>query len=166
MTRSLKTAYLSLGSNLGDRVAQIERALALLEESGVRVLRRSSFYETEPVGAPAQRWYVNCVAEVETELMPLGLLRLMKRIERRLGRPGSSGPMPAARRIDLDILIFGSSRVRMPELVVPHPRLSERRFVLEPLRELSPGWRHPETRLTPGEMLGQLADHSPVRRLR
>ena len=162
----LKTAFLSLGSNVGDRAAHIEQALALLEESGVRLLRRSSFYETEPVGMPAQRWFVNCVIEVETELMPLALLRLLKRIERQLGRSGTSGPAPAARRIDIDILIFGSSRVRMPELVIPHPRLPERRFVLEPLRELAPDWRHPLTRLTPGEMLGQLADRSAVRRIR
>lgn len=138
----------------------------MLEEFGVRVLRRSSLYETEPVGAPAQRWFVNCVVKVETELMPLGLLRLLKRTERQLGRSASSGLAPAARRIDIDILIFGSSGVRLPELVIPHPRLSGRRFVLEPLRELAPDWRHPLTRLTPAEMLGQLTDHSVVRRLR
>ena len=112
MSQLTKTAFLSLGSNVGDRAAQIEQALALLEESGVRVLRRSSLYETEPVGAPAQRWFVNCVVEVETELMPLGLLRRLKRTERQLGRSASSGLAPAARRIDIDILIFGSSGVR------------------------------------------------------
>ncbi|MGH9803583.1 MAG: 2-amino-4-hydroxy-6-hydroxymethyldihydropteridine diphosphokinase [Candidatus Acidiferrales bacterium] len=166
MTRLLKSAYLSLGSNLGDRVAHIERALALLEESGVRVRRRSGFYETEPAGMPSQRWFVNSVVEAETELMPLGLLRLLKRIERQLGRSGPSGIAPAARQIDIDILIFGSSRVRLPELVIPHPRLPERRFVLEPLRELAPDWRHPESKLTAAEMLSQLSDHYAVRRLR
>jgi len=165
MEQSTKTAFLSLGANLGDRAGQIELALALLGESGVRVLRCSSFYLTEPVGAPAQRWYINCVVEVETELMPLGLLRLLKRIERQLGRPGPGGLAPAARRIDIDILIFGACLVRLPELVIPHPRLSERRFVLEPLRELAPDWRHPVTRLSTTEMLSQLSDHAAIRRL-
>ena len=165
MEQSTKTAFLSLGANLGDRAGQIELALALLGESGVRVLRRSSCYETEAVGAPAQRWYINCVVEVETELMPLGLLRRLKSIERRLGRTGPGGLAPAARRIDIDILIFGASRVRLPELVIPHPRLSERRFVLEPLRELAPDWRHPITRLSTTEMLSQLCDHAAIRRL-
>ena len=166
MDRFPKLAFLSLGSNLGDRVSQIERALNLLEESGVRVLRRSSFYETEPVGMPAQRWFINCVVEVETELMPLALLRLLRRLERQLGRGAPAGPTPAARRIDIDILIYGTSLVRLPELVIPHPQLAERRFVLEPLRELAPDWRHPSTRLTPAEMLARLADRSAVRRLR
>lgn len=166
MTRFLKTAYLSLGSNLGDRAAQIETAVALLEESGVRVVRRSALYETQPVGMPAQRWFINCVVEIETELMPLALLRCLQRIERQLGRSASGGRAPAARRMDIDIIIYGSSRVRLPELVIPHPRLPERRFVLEPLRELAPEWRHPQTNCTPGEMLAQLNDRAAVRRLR
>lgn len=161
----LKSALLSLGSNAGDRAEHIEQALVMLGESGVRLLRRSSFYETQPVGTTMQRWFINCVVEVETELMPLALLHLLKRIERRLGRTGSSGPAPTPRPIDIDILTFGSSRVSLPELVIPHPRLTERRFVLEPLHELAPDWRHPLTRLTPKEMLGQLDDRSAVRRL-
>lgn len=162
----LKAVYLSLGSNLGDRAEQIEQALAELEAAGVRIARRSSLYETEPVGTGAQRWFINCVVEVETELMPLALLHTAKRIERHLGRRTGAGTQPAARRIDIDILVYGSHRVDMPELTIPHPGLAERRFVLEPLRELVPEWRHPVTRQTPAEMLAQLRDRSVVRRLR
>lgn len=165
MNSSLKTACLSLGSNLGDRAGQIERALAALEEASVRVRRRSVIYESEPVGMNPQRWFVNCLAEVETELMPLALLRVAKRIERQLGRSSPHGIQPAARLIDIDILYYGQHIVRMPELTIPHPRLAERRFVLEPLRELAPDWRHPVTGLTPAQMLAALDDHAPVRRL-
>ncbi|OFV85702.1 MAG: 2-amino-4-hydroxy-6-hydroxymethyldihydropteridine diphosphokinase [Acidobacteria bacterium RIFCSPHIGHO2_01_FULL_67_28] len=164
MADSLKTAYLALGSNLGDRAALIEQAMALLEQAGVRVRRRSALYETEPVGMSPGRWFLNCVLEIETERMPLGLLHLLKRIERQLGRRPVSGRQPEARRIDIDILIYGEQVVRAPELTLPHPRLHERRFVLEPLRELAPDWRHPVTRQTAGEMLSTLADGGAVRR--
>ncbi len=161
----LKTAYLSLGSNAGDRVAHIEAALGLLAEAGVTVRRRSALYETEPVGTNSPRWFVNCVLEVETELMPLGLLRAAQRIERALGRRASAGPQPVARSIDIDIVAYGQQVVNLPELTIPHPRMAERRFVLEPLREAAPGWRHPITRLSAGEMLAALRDHAAVRPL-
>lgn len=165
MTDSLKTAYLALGSNLGDRAALIEQAIAQLEQAGVHVRRRSALYETEPVGMSGGRWFLNSVLEVETERMPLGLLHLLKRIERQLGRRPMSGRQPEPRRMDIDILIYGEQAVRAPELTLPHPRLHERRFVLEPLRELAPDWRHPVTRQTAGEMLSTLADRGAVRRL-
>jgi len=162
-----KIAYLSLGANLGDRAGQIAQALALLEESGVRVLRRSALYETEPMDAPPQPWFLNCVLEVETELLPLGLLRVVQRIERQLGRQRhleAAGGSP--RTIDIDIIFFGEHIVRHPELTIPHPRLAERRFVLEPLRELAPELRHPITRKTAAEMLAELTDTAQVRRYR
>ena len=161
----LKTAYLCLGSNLGDRAAHIEDALARLAEAGVAVRRRSSLYETQPVGTNAQRWFVNCVVDVETELMPLALLHLLKRIERELGRTPSAGAQPAARSIDIDILAVGQLLASSPELTLPHPRLAERRFVLQPLFELAPDWRHPVTRLNVAEMLSALRDPAPVRLL-
>src|SRR3989304_2247985 len=95
MADSLKTAYLALGSNLGDRAALIEQTIALLEQAGVRVRRRSALSETEPVGMSSGRWFLNCVLEVETERMPLGLLHLLKRIERPLGRRPIRGPQTA-----------------------------------------------------------------------
>ena len=166
MARNLKTAYLSLGSNLGDRAAHIEDALARLAEAGVAVRRRSSLYETQPVGTTAQRWFVNCIAEIETELMPLALLHLLKRIEREMGRNPSTGRQPTARLIDIDIVAVGQLVADSPELTLPHPRLAERRFVLQPLFELAPDWRHPITRLSVSEMLSALGDPATVRRLR
>ncbi|MFQ5926523.1 MAG: 2-amino-4-hydroxy-6-hydroxymethyldihydropteridine diphosphokinase [Terriglobia bacterium] len=157
-----KRAYLSLGSNVGDRAANLERAVAALGEAGVQVRRRSAVYETEPVDVPAQPWFLNCLVEVETELMPLGLLRALARIERQLGRRRSSSPR-GPRTIDIDILLFGNHIVRLPELTIPHPRLAERRFVLEPLRELAPELRHPITRKTAAEMLTELSSAAQVR---
>lgn len=161
--RYKKSAYLSLGANRGDRGGQIERALALLEESGVDVLRRSALYETEPVDVTHQPWFLNCVVEVETELLPLGLLHLTQRIERQLGRNRTGTPR-GPRPIDIDIVLFGNHIVRLPELTIPHPRMTERRFVLEPLRELAPALRHPVTRKTPAEMLAKLTSPAQVRR--
>src|SRR3972149_11017769 len=103
MADSLKTAYLALGSNLGGRAALIGEAIAHLEAAGVRVRRRSALYETEPVGMSGGRWFLNCVLEVETERMPLGLLHLVKRIERQRGRRPVSGSPPDARRVGLGI---------------------------------------------------------------
>lgn len=166
MNRFGKVAYLSLGSNRGDRAAAIERALAALATAGVAVRRSSALYETEPVGMSPQRWFLNCLVEVETELMPVALLRALKRIERELGRQPTSGPEPAARSIDIDIILYGQHVMSSPELTLPHPRMTERRFVLEPLRELNPDWRHPLTRLSAAEMLAALDDRAAVRRWR
>ena len=160
-----KIAYLSLGSNLGDRAEQIAQALALLEQSGMRVARRSALYETEPVDMTPQPWFLNCLVEVETELLPLGLLHTVQRIERQLGRqPRASSRGP--RTIDIDIIFFGDHIVRHPELTIPHPRLAERRFVLAPLRELAPELRHPITGKTAAEMLAELTSPAQVRRYR
>jgi len=157
------TVYLSLGSNLGDRAAHIEQALERLGEENVRIVRRSSFYQTEPVEFLAQGWFLNIVAEVQTELMPRQLLRLIRQIERELGRKRivRAGP----RTIDIDILLFGANIVRAAELEIPHPRMTERRFVLVPIAEIAPALRHPVLRLTMVELLAATRDRSQVRRL-
>ncbi len=160
----VKTVYLGLGSNLGEREDFIEKALAALEEVEVRVVQRSPLYETAPVGTTAGRWFLNCVVEAETELMPLGLLRRTQKIERQLGRRPPTAPQPLGRTIDIDILLFGSGTVNHPELVIPHPALPGRRFVLEPLQTIAPGLRHPVTRLSSAEMLGALGPTPAVRR--
>jgi len=163
----MKTAYLSLGSNLGDRAGQIAQALTLLEQAGIRILRRSALYATQPADLSPQPWFLNCLVEVETELLPLGLLHTLQRIERQLGRqrhPEAATPGP--RTIDIDIIFFGNHIVRLPELTIPHPRLAERRFVLEPLRELAPDLRHPISRKTAAEMLAELTSPAQVRRYR
>ncbi len=157
------TVYLSLGSNLGDRAANIERALTRLVEENLLIVKRSSFYETEPVEFLAQGWFLNIAVEAETELMPRQLLRLIRQIERELGRKRivRSGP----RTIDIDILLFGANIVNAEELEIPHPRMTERRFVLVPMAEIAPALRHPVSRLTMTELLAATKDRSQVRRV-
>jgi 2-amino-4-hydroxy-6-hydroxymethyldihydropteridine diphosphokinase len=160
----MKRVYISLGSNLGNRAAQIQRALEEMPAAGVAVLRVSPFYKTEPVDYQPQRWFVNCVAEVETELMPLQLLKALQSVERKLGRKPSipKGPRP----IDLDILFYENAVVRSAALTIPHGHLHERKFVLVPLRDLAPLLRHPVTHQTVLEMLSGTTDTSQVIRIR
>jgi 2-amino-4-hydroxy-6-hydroxymethyldihydropteridine diphosphokinase len=132
------TAYIGLGSNLGDREAMLRRALALLNGSrGIEVLAVSRFRETEPVGFTDQPRFVNAVAELETELEPRPLLEALLGVEQALGRT-REGPRFGPRTIDLDLLVYEDRVVDEPGLRVPHPRLHERAFVLEPLAELRP----------------------------
>ena len=138
------SVVLALGSNLGDRRQNFRRALSLLREPAeVRVMRVSSWRETDPVGGPPQGKYLNAVAEVETTLAPRALLALLHRIESTLGRVRSVRDAP--RPIDLDILLYGDRFIAEPGLEIPHPRMLERGFVLEPLAELMPGRLHPRT---------------------
>lgn len=156
-----RVIYLSLGSNLGDRAANLDRATEALSAIGVRVLRRSSIYETEPVDFLAQPWFLNCVVEAETSLMPQQLLIELQAIERKLGgqRTVPRGP----RIIDLDVLFYGSAVIHAAGMEIPHPRLTERRFVLVPLVELVPELRHPVLRATATELLAAMRDRSVVR---
>jgi 2-amino-4-hydroxy-6-hydroxymethyldihydropteridine diphosphokinase len=156
-----KVVYLSLGSNLGDRAANLERAIQTLTGIGVRLLRRSSMYETEPVDFLAQPWFLNCVVEGETSLMPRQLLIELQAIERKLG---SQKLVPRGPRvIDLDVLFYGSAVINAAGMEIPHPRLAERRFVLVPLAELVPEFRHPVLGSTAAELLAATHDRSTVR---
>ncbi|TAM84136.1 MAG: 2-amino-4-hydroxy-6-hydroxymethyldihydropteridine diphosphokinase [Acidobacteria bacterium] len=159
----MKRVFLSLGSNLGDRSGNIERALDALGASGFEVRRVSSFYRTEPVEFRQQPWFVNCVAEVGTELLPLQLLKAIQKVERGLGRRPTFSKGP--RKIDIDILLYENVVVRSAALNIPHEGMSGRRFVLVPLRELEPGLRHPVSDRTVGEMLNETADASQVIRI-
>ena len=159
-----KRVFLSFGSNVGDRVGNIRKALAELPRVGVEVRRVSSFYRTEPVDFRPQAWFVNCVAEVETRLMPMQLLRAVKLVERALGRRPAAANRP--RPIDIDILLYESAIVRSAVLNIPHQRMAERRFVLLPLRELAGNFRHPISKRTVCEMLAEAGDTSQVVRLR
>jgi len=156
-----KVVYIALGSNVGDRAAMLERAMAAMNLAGIRVSQQSSFYVTEPVDAPGQAWFLNAVVEAETSLLPLQLLHALLRIERELGRRRIMPHGP--RTIDLDILFYGSSVIRSKELQVPHPRLPERRFVLVPLAQIAPEFRHPALHKSVTQLLAETPDRSEVR---
>jgi 2-amino-4-hydroxy-6-hydroxymethyldihydropteridine diphosphokinase len=151
---SLKSVYLGLGSNLGDRTAHIEQALLHLEKAGVRLVRRSSFYETEPQDIRDQPWFLNIVAETETSLFPLQLLARIHQIESAMGRRRNIQKGP--RTIDIDILLFGRFVMATEFLTIPHPGLAKRRFVLQPLAELAPDLRHPVICRPIRQLLGEL----------
>jgi 2-amino-4-hydroxy-6-hydroxymethyldihydropteridine diphosphokinase len=139
----LTRAFVGLGSNLGDRERTLRLALALLDEHpGIRVRRVSSFRETAPVGHLDQPDFVNAAAEIETSLGARELLEELLGVERSLGRV-RAGPRFGPRTIDLDLLLYGDAVVNEPGLRVPHPRLHERRFALEPLAELDPALEVP-----------------------
>jgi 2-amino-4-hydroxy-6-hydroxymethyldihydropteridine diphosphokinase len=142
----LKTVYLSLGSNLGDREANLWTAIERLAP-----VRQSPIYETEPVDYLPQKWFLNMVAEIETALFPRQLLARTQKIERELGRV--RGIPKGPRTLDIDILFYADAVVATPQLEIPHPRIAERRFVLVPLSDLAPDLRHPVTKLTVRQML-------------
>jgi 2-amino-4-hydroxy-6-hydroxymethyldihydropteridine diphosphokinase len=159
----MKTVYLGLGSNLGDREQYLHSAIERLNTPDLRVLRVSSWYETEPRDYADQGWFLNLVVEAETELFPLQLLHRTSRIELALGRRRTVAKGP--RTVDIDILLYGQAVVRTAKLEIPHPRMGERRFVLEPLAELVPDLRHPVTHRTILEMLAAVRDQQVRKKL-
>jgi len=154
------TAYLGLGSNLGDRLAMLCRAREeLAGRPGILGVRSSRLYETAPVGGPpGQRDYLNAVLGVEIVLNPAELQACCQEIEAGLGR--ERGERWAARTLDIDLLLVGDRILDSPELILPHPRLAERRFVLEPLCDLAPGLAHPRLGLSISQLLERLEQPS------
>ena len=148
----MKTAAIALGSNMGDRLGNLRQAVHLLENQRIRVTTRSDVFETNPVGVENQRRFLNACILVQTDLSPLELLAETQRVETQLGRARDVRWGP--RTIDLDILLFDEMVVNEETLVIPHPRMTERAFVLVPLAQICPGRLHPGT----GETIAALAE--------
>jgi 2-amino-4-hydroxy-6-hydroxymethyldihydropteridine diphosphokinase len=156
-----KTVYLSLGSNIGDRATNLKAAIAALADEGVMVRKVSSFYETEPVDYLQQDWFLNCVVAGETELAAGELLTRLRAIETRMGSKKLIAKGP--RILDIDILLYGDEAIATPELQIPHPRMTQRRFVLVPLAEIAPDLSHPSWHASVRDLLAATTDRSEVR---
>lgn len=154
------TAYIALGSNLGDRENHLRAAIAALYQIG-DVTAVSSFYETEPVGTFPQPDFLNAVVELRTEQKPEELLTALLGVERQHGRDRTASPPKGPRTLDLDLLSYDTLVLKTPTLTLPHPALAERRFVLVPLTEIAPQWGHPLSGKTAAEMLAELPPVTP-----
>ena len=155
----MSVVFLGIGSNVGDREKNVSEAVLRIEEEGISVLSRSSFYVTRPEEGPAQEDYLNGVLKVWTEKPPADLLDTLKHIEKRMGRKAAVKNFP--RIIDIDILLYGNRIVQTPRLVIPHARMHERAFVLRPLADLAPDYVHPVLGLNVNELLERV-DQSGV----
>ncbi len=159
-----RTAYLGLGSNLGDKKENIKKALKILEKKpGITLIKYSSVYLTEPVGASRQDDFYNCAVEIKTTLSPQSLLKAVKMIEFAMGREPDSHFQP--RPIDIDILLYGDLEVDTLELMIPHSRLSSRSFVLIPLLEINPDQIHPISFKPLKEYLAEIDPPQKVERI-
>ena len=155
------TVYLGLGSNIGDRQENLDKALNFLSQR-LRMGKISSVYDTEPVGNTEQPRFLNLVCQAYTRLEPAGLLSLAKGIESKLGRTGKSN---APRTIDIDILLYDEQVIETPELIIPHPKMTERAFVLVPLDEIAPDLVHPVSSKTVKELLQSVTEKQGVLKL-
>ena len=154
-------AFVGVGSNMDDPAARCGEALCYLSQaSGIRVLRQSFLYRTEPVGFEKQDWFINAVAEIRTVLNPHGLLKATQEIEDKMGRV--RGPKWGPRVIDLDVLLYGQEVVEDDDLVIPHPELHKRRFILEPLCEIASYAIHPVFGVSVRGLMERLDDDSRV----
>jgi 2-amino-4-hydroxy-6-hydroxymethyldihydropteridine diphosphokinase len=156
----MQVAYISAGSNLGDRIANLSFALESLKRAG-SVMRVSSVFETEPVGFSDQPWFLNLAIELQTALQPRQLLHVCQEIEAARERVRTFANAP--RTLDLDILFWGDAVMCEADLIIPHPRLSERRFVLAPLAQIAPDVLHPTLKKSIRSLLEDCTDTAEVR---
>lgn len=157
-------AYIGIGSNLGSPLENCQRSIVFLDKySGIKVISRSSFYETEPVGLTDQDWFCNAVVEISTDLEPIPLLDALLAIEIAMGRIRKEKWGP--RIIDLDILLYEKCVIKNKRLEIPHPEMTGRRFVLAPLAELAADSVHPTKKKTIGQLLSELPEDKKVVRL-
>lgn len=157
-----RTAYIAIGTNMGDRLANYRKAAQLISElPETRLTRRSSLYETEPHGR-ARNWFLNGVVEIETELDARELLKALQKIEAALGRKRTKKTASVSRAMDLDILLYDAETIESRNLVIPHPELQSRRFVLLPLSELAPAYKHPTLAETISALLVACSDDKKV----
>jgi len=156
------TIYLALGSNIGDREANLREAIRRLGGSVICITKISSIYETEPVDYLDQAWFLNAVLEAQTDLPAAQLLSTLRNIESQMGSKKAFAKGP--RLIDLDILLYGNDTIATPDLQVPHPRMLLRNFVLVPLAEIAPALRHPSWPASAAKLLSRSPDPSVVRK--
>ena len=154
--------FLSLGSNVGQKIDNLAKAVHFMEQEGVKILAASALYETQPVDISSQPWFLNQVLEIESEKDPESLLNVVKAIEQRMGRTLSRSKEP--RIIDIDILLAEEMIFKTKTLEIPHPRLAERNFVLIPLKEIAPDAVHPVLNLTVEDLWRKSSDRSIVRK--
>ena len=160
----MNNVFIALGSNLGDREQNLAVARTRLEDGGqVRIICCSPLVETEPWGPVPQGWYLNQVCEVQSELSPRGLMACLLEVERIQGRDRTKEVRWGPRVIDLDLLAYGQEVYEDEVVQVPHPRLHQRRFVLQPWAMIAPDWRHPRLGLSVAEMLAQVKDETVVK---
>ena len=161
MSHNLARVYLGLGSNVGNRQKYLSLALSHLAQK-MKIVRKSSVYETDPIGNTNQAKFLNMVCEAKTILAPEALLKMVKSIEKKLGRPDHY-PKDSPRTIDIDILFYAEQIVSTPDLIIPHPRLSARAFVLIPMKEIAPEFIDPVTGKTITDLLtGVQKEHQGV----
>jgi 2-amino-4-hydroxy-6-hydroxymethyldihydropteridine diphosphokinase len=161
----MAVAYLGLGSNIGERISYIEKALAeIIKIENTKITRSSSIYETEPWGISEQEDYLNSAVEIETSLEPEVLLKKLKSIEKIIGRTESK--RWSEREIDIDILFFGNEIIENEFMKVPHPQIESRKFVLIPMNEIAPDLIHPVFKKTVSELLKETKDNLKVNKFK
>jgi len=157
----MTTAFIALGSNLGDRAQNLREAIRLLGESGVSISKISRFYETEPVDYLDQPWFLNAVLEAQTSLPAEELLATLRSIELQMGSKKAFAKGP--RLLDLDILLYNNATIETPTLQIPHPRMLLRNFVMVPLAEIAPQLRHSSWSANAAELARHTGDASQIR---